>query len=55
MTNEEFFQAVLRGYIQIIETCLPLGFIIGACNVGFNIICSAFFGGHISFSRRGGN
>lgn len=53
MTNEEFIQAVLSGYAEILMVCLPIALFIGGCNLAFNIICSAFFGGRLSFSRRG--
>lgn len=49
MTAQEFIAAVLSGYKTILESALPICFFIGACNVSFNIICSACFGGKLRF------
>lgn len=53
MSPQEFISAVITGYKDILLMCLPITFTIGACNLAFNIISSAFFTGHISFVRGG--
>ena len=49
MTDQEFISAVLAGYRSLLNAALPVCFFIGSCNVAFNLICSAAFGGKLRF------
>ena len=53
MTSAELISAVISGYKDLLAMCLPITFTIGACNLVFNILCSAFFTGHFSFTNGG--
>lgn len=49
--NTEFYNAVLNGYQSLLAAALPVAFFIAACNVGFNVLISAFSGGKLRFGR----
>lgn len=53
MSSSDFYIEVLKGYIEMVKTGLPIAFTIAACNICFNIIISAFSGGRLRIGRGG--
>ena len=51
-TETEFIQFVIDQYAQILTLALPITFFIGACNISFNLIFSAFMGGRLHFGGK---
>lgn len=51
MSAQDFINNCLNGYLSIIKAGLPVAFFIATCNVGFNIIITAFSGGGFRFGR----
>lgn len=49
----EFVQATIDAYASVLAITIPIAFTIGACNICFNIICSAFFNGKLHIGGRG--
>ena len=53
MSASDFYTEVITGYLTIIQASLPVALFIAGCNVGFNILISAFCGGRLRFGRGG--
>ena len=47
MSVSDFIQLIFDMYGQLLAYALPVAFVIGACNLIFNIVCSAAFGGKL--------
>lgn len=45
--DNEFVVAVITAYGEVISVALPITFFIAACNIGINVIVSAFLGGRL--------
>lgn len=45
--DSEIVTMVIDGYKQIVVIAVPITFFIAACNIGINMIISAFTGGRL--------
>ena len=45
--DNDFVVMVIQAYGEIIKIALPICFFIAACNIGINMIVSAFTGGRL--------
>lgn len=50
--NSEFVQTVIMGYNSIIELALPVVLFIAGCNIGINIIVTAFCTGKLKIGGK---
>lgn len=46
-----FVSGVLAAYTDLLRVGLPVAFFIAACNIGINIIITAFSGGKLRIGR----
>lgn len=44
MNNQDFVNAVINAYGQIVAAAAPIAAFIAACNIGINLILKAFTG-----------
>lgn len=45
--DSEFVRIVIEGYKDVVVLAVPVTFFIAACNIGINMIVSAFMGGRL--------
>lgn len=45
--DNDFVQACISAYIDVIEIALPITFFIAGCNIAINMIVGAFTGGRL--------
>lgn len=50
--DNPFVSVVIECYAEVISIALPITLFIGACNIGINVIVSAFLGGRIHLGGR---
>lgn len=49
MSVPEYVQACVDAYAQILEIAIPITGFIACCNIGINVLVSAFIGKRIHF------
>lgn len=53
MTASEYVSAVMDAYGTLLLYAMPVAALIGMCNIGINIILTAFFGGGLHIGGGG--
>ena len=51
MDAAEFYVQVCYGYLSVLMATLPVALFIASCNVGFNLIITAFSSGRLTFGK----